>query len=565
MFDDLDRAVDAVARNRDQWIRVPVAERIALARRCIVGCVDTAAAVVSASCRAKGLDPHSHVAAEEWLSGPVPVIRNLRLLIETLSEIDRSGMPRVQILPPESDECSSPSPCGVAVEVFPNDTFDRLLYPDVRINVRMQPDVTAENLAENVAAAYNGASHAVPGVVLVLGAGNVSSIGPMDVLYKLFVENHVVILKMHPLNAYLGPLIERAFEPLVERGYLRVVYGDAREGEHLVQHPLVDEVHITGSSTVHDIIVWGDTAQEQPERRTSGRAKLTKRITSELGCVTPVIVVPGDWSTAEIDYQAENVATMVAHNASCNCNAAKLLVTSARWPARRAFLNRIEAILATLPPRSAYYPGSAKKYSAFVAGRSICHRLGGDIADALPFTTILDLDPGSDDLAFREEAWSPILAETALTADAEETFVDDAVRFCNDRVAGTLSAVVIVDPRTQARLGARLTRAIRSLRYGTVAVNHWSAMSYALAVAPWGAYPGHTLAQVGSGIGFVHNTKMLDRPLKTELWGPFTTSPKPVWFCTHRRAHVAARQMVAFEASPSAWRLPSIALAAYRS
>jgi len=565
MFGDLDRAVDDIARRRDEWMRVPIIERIALARRCIDGCVDTAPEVVSASCRAKGLDSDSPVAAEEWLSGPVPVIRNLRLLVGTLSEIDRSGMPRLQILPPESDECSSPSPCGVTVAVFPNDSFDRLLYPDVRINVRMQPDVTAGNLAEHVAVAYKGASHAAPGVVLVLGAGNVSSIGPMDVLYKLFVENHVVILKMHPLNAYLGPLIERAFEPLVERGYLRVVYGGAREGEHLVRHPLVDEVHITGSSTVHDVIVWGDTLPEQTERRASGRAKLTKRITSELGCVTPVIVVPGEWSTAEIDYQAENVATMVAHNASCNCNAAKLLVTSARWPARRAFLDRIDAILATLPPRSAYYPGSAKKYSAFVAGRSTCHRLGPEIADTLPFTTILDLDPGSDDLAFREEAWSPILAETALVADDEETFVDDAVRFCNDRVAGTLSAVVIVDPRTQARLGTRLTRAIRNLRYGTVAVNHWSAMSYALAVAPWGAYPGHTLAQVGSGIGFVHNTKMFDRPLKTELWGPFTTSPKPVWFCTHRRAHVAARQMVAFEASPSAWRLPSIALAAYRS
>ena len=124
---------------------------------------------------------------------------------------------------------------------------------------------------------------------------------------------------------------------------------------------------------------------------------------------------------------------------------------------------------------------------------------------------------------------------------------------------------MIVDPRTRSRLGGRLTRAVANLRYGTVAVNHWSAMSYALAVAPWGAYPGHTLAQIGSGIGFVHNTRMFDRPLKTELWGPFTTSPKPVWFCTHRHARVVARQMIAFEASPSAWRLPSIALAAYRS
>jgi hypothetical protein len=46
---------------------------------------------------------------------------------------------------------------------------------------------------------------------------------------------------------------------------------------------------------------------------------VTRRITSELGCVTPVIVVPGAWSPGELAYQAENVATMVAINASCNC------------------------------------------------------------------------------------------------------------------------------------------------------------------------------------------------------------------------------------------------------
>jgi acyl-CoA reductase-like NAD-dependent aldehyde dehydrogenase len=554
---DMDRAVAVLTDAKDRWARVPIPERIALARQCIDRCVDTARDVVAACCRAKGLDVDDPASAEEWLAGPVPIIRNLRLLIETLADIRRDGHPRLNR--------GAPAPHGeVVVSVLPRDRFDRLLYPGVRIDVWLQPEVTPATMLDTIAVAYRSATRHAGRVALVLGAGNVSSIGPMDVVYKLFVENRVVVLKMHPINAYLGPLIDRAFQPLVDAGCLRIVYGDAAEGQYLVHHPGVDEIHITGSAVVHDRIVWGDTPAEQARRRASATPKVAKRITSELGCVTPVIVVPGDWSDTEIAYQAENVATMVAHNASCNCNAAKLVVTWTGWRARRRFVDTIESILAALPQRKAYYPESARKHAAFLAGRADVRGAAAG-AGTLPYAMIADVDPARvDDVVFREEAWSPILAETALPADDAGAFLHTAVRFCNERLAGTLSAMLIVDPRARAHLGPSVDRAIASLRYGTVAINHWSAMAYALAVPPWGAYPGHTLADIGSGIGAVHNTMMFDRPEKSVLWGPFTTSPKPVWFCTHRRAHVAARQMVPFEASPSLWRVPRLAIAAYR-
>jgi hypothetical protein len=43
----------------------------------------------------------------------------------------------------------------------------------------------------------------------VLGAGNVSSIGPMDALYELFAKDHVVLLKLNPVNEHLGPMVAR--------------------------------------------------------------------------------------------------------------------------------------------------------------------------------------------------------------------------------------------------------------------------------------------------------------------------------------------------------------------
>src|SRR5581483_1655232 len=136
-------------------------------------------------------------------------------------------------------------------------------------------------------------------VPLVLGAGNVSSIGPLDVVYKLFVEDQVVVFKTNPVNAYLGPLMEEGFRALVEPGYLRVVYGGAAEGAYLCNSAGVDEIHITGSDKTFDAIVFG-AGPEGAERKAAHQPLLDKRITGELGNVSPVIVVPGPWSKKEL-------------------------------------------------------------------------------------------------------------------------------------------------------------------------------------------------------------------------------------------------------------------------
>ena len=551
---ELDRAVTELAEAKAAWARRPLGERLELLRLCLGRWVSVADDAARAGCVAKGLLPDSPAASEEWLSCPVPVIRNIRLLMESLREIDTHGRPRARV-----ERLSDGS---LAVRALPRAWHERLFFPGMRIDVRLEPGVDELGLAETQASAYRGDAPREGAVALVLGAGNVGSIGPMDVLHKLFVENHVAILKMHPVNAYLGPFIERAFAPLIEARALRVVYGDAAEGQHLLAHPGLDEMHMTGSAAVHDRIVWGETPAEQAERRAARRPRFARRITSELGCVTPVIVAPGEWSEKELDYHAEHVATMVAINASCNCNAAKVLVTWRDWPQRAAFLRKLAGVLASLPSRRAYYPGSFAKFDRFRAVYPGARELGARGTDTLPFTTIFDIDPAGPPLAFEEEAWCPIVAETALPADDAAGFLMEAARFCNTAVAGTLSAVLLVDAQTQARLRSQVDDTVTALRYGTVAVNYWSAAGYALAVAPWGAYPGHTLENVGSGIGVVHNTLMLERVVKAVLWAPFVLRPKPPWFVTHPRAHRVARRMVAFEARPSAWRTAAVALTA---
>ena len=165
----------------------------------------------------------------------------------------------------------------------------------------------------------------------------------------------------------------------------------------------------------------------------------------------------------------------------------------------------------------------------------------------------------ADDMAFTDESFCGITAQTALPgADARE-FLANAVRFCNETLWGTLNACVIVHPRTAEALGDALDEAIGDLEYGSVGVNHWPALSYALGSTTWGAWPGHTLDDIQSGIGVVHNTFLFDRPQKSVIRGPFRVTPKPPWFVTHKRTDKVARAMLALESAPGFAKIPAIA------
>ena len=129
---------------------------------------------------------------------------------------------------------------------------------------------------------------------------------------------------MNPVNEALGPTLLEALRPLVDEGVLAIVYGGADVGAHASSHPKVGSLHVTGSDRTYDAIVWGgDTTKTKRANE--------KPFSAELGCVTPVIIVPGPWSAADIRFQARHVASMVTQNASFNCNAAKVIVIVRGW------------------------------------------------------------------------------------------------------------------------------------------------------------------------------------------------------------------------------------------
>lgn len=57
---------------------------------------------------------------------------------------------------------------------------------------------------------------------------------------------------------------------------------------------------------------------------------------------------------------------------------------------------------------------------------------------------------------------------------------------------------------------------------------------------------------------------MFDRIQKTVVRAPFRVFPKPIWFATHRTAHLLAPKLSQFEAAPSLAKLPGILALAMR-
>ncbi|WP_053238275.1 aldehyde dehydrogenase family protein [Sandaracinus amylolyticus] len=563
--DVVDRALTELHAHRTEWARLPVLEKRALLEQIKDRAARLAPEWVEVATRIKRLPTGSPIAGEEWMSGPWALIAGIVGLSRTLERIARGRDPL------EGARLHRAADGRVIVDVFPSSPFEQVLLSGYSASVWMQPGVDEREVRRSAGSFHRHVRDPIGSLALVLGAGNITSIAPLDVLYEMIAEGRVVVLKMSPVNEALGPVLERVMAPLVERGFLRFVYGGADVGEMLTRHRLVEKIHVTGSAATHDAIVFG--TGDEGRARKQRREPLTQiPVTSELGGVGPVIVVPGVWSEADMRFQAEHVATQKLHNAGFNCVAAQVLVLHREWPLRERFLAILRDTIAQLPKRAAYYPGADARQRDAVEKHARSELLGGQ---DVPYTRIVDLDPDDRSApAYRSEFFGATWAETSISAPDVQSFLARAVTFANERLMGTLGAQILVHPATQRAHRAAIERAITDLRYGTIAVNAWSGVGFLLANASWGAFPGHTLEDIQSGRGVVHNAMLLERTEKTVVRGPFApfprslllgerhTSPKPPWFVTHRRSDRVGALLTQFEAAPSWRKLPAIFAAA---
>jgi aldehyde dehydrogenase (NAD(P)+) len=560
---DLDAAIADLKRGEVTWAATSVRRRRELLEQ-IQALTDIHAdAWVAAAVGIKGLPAGSPLVGEEWISGPYPLLGGTAALAATLRALEQGRSPL-------DGYHVGRGPGGrVVIRVLPHTIYDRLLLHGFSTEVWMPPGVDEQSVRTSAGLGELDPTR-TQGVSVVLGAGNITSIPPLDVLHELYANNRVVLLKLNPLTDPLLPVFQKIFAPLVSLGVLRIVAGAADVGTYLVHHGDVSHVHLTGSVATHDAIMFG--AGEEGRRRKAGnRPLLTKGITSELGGVSPIIVLPGKWSAADLKFQAEHVATQRLHNDGYNCVAGQVVVLSADWAQKEAFLAALRSAVDRAPARPHYYPGSDQRVADALAAYPAAQRLGKDKGRVLAAGG----SPEERTHMLTTEYFAPVLGVIELPG-AGQTFLTSAVRTANDDFVGTLGVNLIAHPRTLRELGGAFGQALVDLRYGCVAVNTWTGLGFLSPTASWGGFPGATVDHVESGIGVVHNALLLDSPERVVVRGPFrpsprsllhgefTISPKPPWFVTNRTAATTGRRLTAFAASPSWGKLPGLFASALR-
>ncbi len=564
---DLDQAIRDLNAAKDSWAQTDIDQRLSILAEIKDDLRQVSRDWAETAAHAKQIPDTSPLVGEEWLSGPCAVMAACNALIDTLSNM--KGKRFLDRLP-KRDLASG----QLAVSVTPATIWDRLLLSGVRAEVWMQKGVTRQNLASHAATAYDTPAPQRRGkVAVVLGAGNIAAIAPLDVFHKLFTENQVVILKMNPVNDYLAQFIQAAFRSLIARDALRIVKGGTDVGATLCTHPDIDEIHITGAQSSHDAIVWGTGAQGAANKN-AGTPINARRITSELGAVCPTIVVPGPWSAADLAFQAENIATQKLHNSGFNCISCQVLILPETWDKTPDLMRNLRSVMAKCDPRPTYYPGATDRMAAFADhGAQVTRFARG----AAPACVVVARQNGDADWLDKTEVFAPAMTTIELAAPEPTSFLRAAIRLANDDLHGTLGANILIHPATIRQIGrVQFEQLLAELRYGCIAVNAWTGVGFLLAQVPWGAFPGHSLQDVQSGIGFVHNSRMFTRPERTVVTAPFrpfprnllsggtSLLPRPPWFVTNRKQHVTGRLLTYFEHRPRWSKLPRIFLNALR-
>ena len=563
---DLDKAINILNTNKDNWVNLPISEKIPLFKSLSSKTSSVAKDWVDAAVKAKSINVNSPLSGEEWTSGPWALIYGAESMVGTLKALDNGKNPPIGKIRSRPDG-------QLVANIFPYNIYHHLLLSGIRAEVWMQKNVNKDNFDDHIAQVYKSNSQN-GSVSLVLGAGNVSSIPPLDVLDRLFAHLSVSILKMHPVNDYLKDIFEKIFEDFISAGFVQIVSGGADVGKYLCNHEEIDHIHITGGAKTYNSIVFG-SGEEGEKRKNQGEIQINKTITAELGCVTPIIVVPGPWSKADIKYQAENIATQKLHNASFNCIAGQVLVLPESWNLSNDLLEEVKSTISSTKLREPYYPGANDRHDAVKQTYGNCEQI--DKNGSFSRLLVTDLDyKSSNEYLFNNEVFVGALAQTFLPGESPKDYLLNTIKFCNEKLWGTLGANIIIHPKTIKELGPDLENIISELKYGSIGINTWCAMAFLTAECTWGAFPGHTANDIQSGNGVVHNTRLFDKPEKTVVYAPFSPFPrnllkgeihmfpKPPWFVTNKQAHNVSRRFTYFQAKPGPFHLPGLFFDALR-
>lgn len=494
-----------------KWARVDLPYRLYYLESCRTNLRRLAPRLVEKEAELRGHSPQSDEGAESWLLGPVALARTLRYLIHGLKSGGRPKVPsrRLRI---DGRSVSRVFPCGLHEEILFWGTQAHVWS----VGSQLQGST------------YRKARDAKPGPALILGASNVSSIAITDMLSKLFCENRPVICKIPPRLAPLTPIFKEIFHLLVRDGHVQIECGDAELGRQLLELEGIETVHLTGSAKTAEMLLAEHDFSE-------------RQLTAELGCVTPAVIVPGAWTQQELLHQARHLASLMVINGGYNCMTPQILVLSKDWSFKGAFLRALRAQLESHSRRDDLFPGVDARREDF--------RAEFPQGECFGPRTLVELKDTQESRLFREEAFCGMLGVVELEQPKTEDFLAAATRFCNKKLWGDLSCLLLCDPRTRQTYERPVARCISALEYGTVGVNVYTGLAFASGVTPWGSYLG---GKADTGNGWVHNNFFFDRPEKTVIEGAFIPGLPQPWIKPFANLAEVGPALFELELEPSA-------------
>ena len=350
-----------------KWPKVDLPNRLYYLESCCNNLHRIAPFWVEEEANLRGHLASSNEGAESWLLGPLPVARTLRYLI---NGIRSGGRPRVPSRRLRIDGRS-------VTRVFPHGFHEGVLFWDTQAHVWSIG-------GQHQGMKYRKARDQSPGAALVLGSSAVSSILATDILCKLFCDNRAVVCKVPPRLAPLKPIFDELFHPLVRDRHVQLVYGDKEVGQSLLELPKFETVHLTGSAQTYSELLESN----RYEHRT---------YTAQLGCVTPVMLVPGPWSQNELLFQARHLASMMVLNGGYSCVSPQVLVVSKNWSYKGAFLRALRAELEKVSGRDDRYAGPSLRRESF--------RMEYPGGETFGPRTLVHLPADKPSRLFREEAF----------------------------------------------------------------------------------------------------------------------------------------------------------------
>ena len=134
-----------------------------------------------------------------------------------------------------------------------------------------------------------------------------------------------------------------------------------------------------------------------------------------------------------------------------------------------------------------------------------------------------------------------------------ENFAINSIDYVNNELWGNLGVTVLIKNHKKKANQTILNTYVEELKYGTVAINEWSALGFVIPTLPWGGYPGNKDNDIQSGQSVVHNSMLFESPLKGVVNTKFRISKiiDPPWFVTNKKARRLFKNLTYYQINNS--------------